>query len=237
MVSRIRYNLRHTLGRSPALYLPLARLRHGDKSFSRAVRPQTEIVIEGFPRSANTFAVAAFRRAQPKHVEIAHHLHLAVQVLYAIKHNIPALVLIREPEPAMLSYMLLPSYPSSSPRHALSEYVRFYETLEPYRDRFVLADFHEVVQDFGSVIQRINRRYGTDFQIFKHTSENIDACFEEAESASRRQNEGQVSSRDVARPDAKRDQAKLAVRQRLHARHFQVELARAQSIYRRLTTR
>ena len=32
------------------------------------------LVIEGFPRSANTFAVVAFRQAQERYVPIAHHL-------------------------------------------------------------------------------------------------------------------------------------------------------------------
>ena len=50
----------------PSLALPIARRRHGVP-----VGPSTEVVIEGFPRSGTSFAVAAFRIAQRRPVEIA----------------------------------------------------------------------------------------------------------------------------------------------------------------------
>ena len=46
------------LSRYPRAYLFLARRRYG----SHVLGPDTDIVIEGFPRSANTFAVTAFER-------------------------------------------------------------------------------------------------------------------------------------------------------------------------------
>ena len=47
------------MAQHPLLALPAARLRgHGV-----VLSPRTEVVIEGYPRSANSFAVAAFRLA------------------------------------------------------------------------------------------------------------------------------------------------------------------------------
>jgi hypothetical protein len=86
----------------PSLTLPLARaLRRGE-----VVDARTDIVIEGFPASANTFAVAAFRLAQePRYMRIAHHTHVPAQVIEATRLGVPAILLIREPMQAVLSVM------------------------------------------------------------------------------------------------------------------------------------
>jgi hypothetical protein len=52
----------------------------------------TEIVIEGYPRSGNTFAVVAFRLAQGREIEIAHHLHAAAQIKRAARLDVPAFI-------------------------------------------------------------------------------------------------------------------------------------------------
>ena len=64
--------MRRVVGRYPALYLPWIRARR--KVLDKAVTSDTEIVIEGFPRSGNSFEVAAFRLAQPGEPRIAHQL-------------------------------------------------------------------------------------------------------------------------------------------------------------------
>ena len=48
-----------------------------------AERLHTELVIEAFPRSANTFATVAFQLSQPAPVRVAHHLHAPAQVTEA----------------------------------------------------------------------------------------------------------------------------------------------------------
>ncbi|HYT30505.1 MAG TPA: hypothetical protein VEN82_06985, partial [Actinomycetota bacterium] len=68
-LSRVLYEAKTVVARHPSLALPVARLRgHGV-----LVRPETDVLIEGYPRSANSFSVAAFGLAQPREVEIAHH--------------------------------------------------------------------------------------------------------------------------------------------------------------------
>jgi hypothetical protein len=56
-------------GKHPAAFYGLYRLARKDRA--RVVTPETELVIEGFPRSANTFARVAFNRAQKGKVRIA----------------------------------------------------------------------------------------------------------------------------------------------------------------------
>jgi hypothetical protein len=174
------------LARYPSLFLPLARARHGTGvgSGPKAVGKDTEIVIEGFPRSANSFAVAAFKLAQPQPVRIAHHLHFPGQVTAAVKMGIPTLVLIREPEEAVLTHlarMLELNYTYNVVKQASREYSRFsrfYSSILPHRQHFVSAKFESVTSKFDEVIRRVNERFRTNFVEFSHTESNVERCFE-----------------------------------------------------------
>jgi hypothetical protein len=167
---RLRFELKMLLGRYPRIYLPLVRRR----ARGEPVRSDTAIVIEGYPRSGNTFATAAFGIALDElphpHPVVAHHLHVPGQIIAAVRRRIPALVLIRRPEEAVLS--LVVQQPHLSIRQALRAYVRFYAPLVAHRNDFVLASFEEVVGDFGAVIARVNNRFGTSFPTFEDTEEN-----------------------------------------------------------------
>lgn len=72
-LTNLRFQARVTISHYPWLYFPIQRLRPQRRDL--VVARDTEIVIEGYPRSANTFAVAAFLLAQGRPVKIAHHLH------------------------------------------------------------------------------------------------------------------------------------------------------------------
>ena len=215
---RARYRLRSSLSKRPGLYLPLARARYGFAAGFEdpVVGPRTEVVIEGYPRSANGFAVSAFETAQPGPVRIAHHLHAAAQVIRAVRLGIPAIVLVRDPEAAILSRMFLRSYPYRSPGPAAEEYLGFYGPLMPLRDRLVVATFEEVTADFGAVVRRLNERCGTLFVPFEHTGENVARCFERIEANSRRLY-GVVREATVSRPSGERARTREALRERFRA--------------------
>ncbi len=161
--------------RSPALALFLSRLGR----YGHPLRHDTEIVIEGFPRSGNTFAVAAFRRAQQRPVHLAHHLHAPGHVIVALRRGVPTLVVIRHPDEAVPEFSV--SKPNLSVRAILRGYIRFYEPLLPHRWGFVTASFEDVLSDFTSVIRRINERFGTAFDEFEATQSNLDAVHTDVE--------------------------------------------------------
>jgi hypothetical protein len=168
------------------------------------------MVIESFPRSASSLAVCAFESSQPSKPRVAHHVHAPAQVIAAARAGIPALVLIREPEEAVLSLVLRQRWMRL--RDALLGFIRFYEPLIPYRDGFVLATFEEVVSDFGPVIDRINDRFGTTFHRFEHTPENIRGCLERIEQRARRNWSAAELERVVARPSETRHRLKDQLR-------------------------
>jgi hypothetical protein len=171
---RLKWDLRSYLAQFPSVYLPLIRLQ--GKVHQVVVDHQAAMVIDGYPRSGNTFALIAFNLAQPAKLRVGHHLHAPAQVIRSVEENIPTLVLIRQPVDAIISFLLYERFPSI--QQALRDYIRYYTRIMPYAEGFVIARFEEVIEDFGQVIRRINSHFGTDFQIFDHTQENVDRCFE-----------------------------------------------------------
>ena len=129
----------------------------------RIVSPSTELVIDGFQGSANSFATAAFKFAQTKEVKLAHHLHSPAQIIQAIEQNIPVLLTIREPEGTVLS--LTSRWPHISVSQALRSYIAFYRKLEPYSEHYVVSNFEQTTQQLDLVVQKINQRFERNFDI------------------------------------------------------------------------
>jgi len=150
----------------PRPYLDFARRKYPGPS-PQVLGADTAVVIDGYTRSASTFAVYAFQVAQPSPVPMAHHLHAPAQLKEAARRGLPTLMVIREPRGAVLSQLV--REPGVDLLDALYAYRRFHLSLMACRDAFVVADFHEVTRDFGSVVRRMNARYGTSFGVFGGT--------------------------------------------------------------------
>ncbi len=227
-------------GRHPAVYFNLYRLlvaahlrTHNDRA--RAVTPDTQLVIEGFPRSGNSFARRAFVMAQNENFDksrIAHHLHVPAQVVQAARWQIPTLVLIRRPRDAVLSFAL---WDPISVDHALRYYRSFYETVEKYRDAYVLGLFEEITEDFGQVIKRINDKFGTTFSLFRHDEENVSKVFADMETYARNKFGETRWERKVHRPSAVKESMKREIEYDLANPKRAKLVAEAEAVYRRLT--
>jgi hypothetical protein len=171
-------------------------------------------VIEGFPRSANTFAVNAFQLAQPGPVRIAHHLHEPAHVLAAVGQGVPTVLLVRPPEDTIVSSIL--RKPALTIRGTADRYERFHGSLMPVAERLVVADFEQVTTDFGAVIRRLNGSYGTAFTPFDHTDENVARCFALIDSQSRARPGVQGGAdRVLARPTEAKGEQGRRIRERL----------------------
>ena len=78
-------------------------------------------------------------------MRMAHHLHAPAQLIAAAKAGLPTIVVIRDPEGAILSQAV--RKPGVALRDALWAYERFYSRLLPYRSSYVVADSKEVTTD------------------------------------------------------------------------------------------
>ena len=162
----------------------------------RIVTPRHDLVIEGYPRSANSFAVRAFLFDNGwQDVRIATHCHRAAHVLLAVKWNIPTLILIRCPEKAVVSYLALSTQTGFFRlnrmtqkekmrwvKYRTNQYSHFYKTIQPYRDKYLLAEFQDVIDDFGQVIRRVNAKFSTNWLEFNSTENSVKKIFETSKS-------------------------------------------------------
>ena len=129
----------------------------------------TELVIEGFPRSANTFFVDAIKISlelmHAKPIKIAHHMHSIAQIKFGLKHNIPIVVLVRNPLDAISSYVIRNDI---SVKSGIEEYIYFYRYIHKVKDRIILAKFEEVIKNYAQIIEMINRKYDQNYPVLKN---------------------------------------------------------------------
>lgn len=189
----------------------------------------TAIVIDGFLRSGNTFSVAAFAVANGLDVPIARHLHGAPHILRGVRLGLPTVVLIRRPTEAVSSYLV--RRPTLTPRDALVEYQDFYRTAWRVRDGFVVGLFEDVVTNFGDVIERVNRRFHTDFIPYRPTPENEAAAFALVEEMNRRECRGEVVETHVGRPSQARTRRIAEIKQGMDEPRTAALLRQAEDVY------
>ena len=156
----------------PSVYMPLVGNRSKDVAGEfRGLNRETELLIDAFPRSANSFATFAFIQCQTKPVRLSHHLHAPASMIYAARNAVPALTILREPFAACTS--LLSYFPQLGVKQAFTDYVRYYDAVHKYVDGIVVVKFETVTRDMGTVIEAVNERFSTSFEVFAHNDENI----------------------------------------------------------------
>jgi hypothetical protein len=232
LVGRVLYEAKSIVAMYPSIAVPLARRRgvgHG-----RVFDSDTDIVIEGFPRSGNTFAIAAFRHAQDRDVRIANRVHAPGHAIAAVDAHLPVLVLIREPEEAVLGWVVYKG--NISIGQALRAYRRFYAPLLPHRRRLVVASFGQVITDFGAVIRRVNERFGTTFGEFEHTEENVQRLFEGMNAYVTAHRRPEEVERVIQRPSAERERMKDPLRAAYSGPRNRRARVRAEQLYQAFTS-
>lgn len=225
-MTSIRYSVRSVVSAHPTIYLPLVRRKYA--RLDRIVRAETELVIDGFERSGNWFAVAAFLQAQRRPRRLAHHLHAPAQVASAVRLGIPTILLVRNPEDAIASQMIRTD--GVQARQALVAWIRYHKHVLSLRDHVVVADFDRVTTDFGGVIDEVNVKFGTEFGRFESTPENVRRCFAWIEDLNR-ERYGTLVETAVARPSAVRNEMKLEVVRRVRGRGLQSRRDQALGLY------
>jgi hypothetical protein len=223
---QFKFEVRSLLARKPRLsllYQPFIwwgqyKARHAIDIRECRVDAQTELVIDGFQGSGNSFATVAFKRSQERPVRLAHHLHAPAQVIKAVQLGIPTLVTLREPAGAAVS--LVSRWPYVSVRQALRGYITFYQALEPHLGHVVLSPFVQTTQHLDEVIRTVNRRFDTDFTPFAYTEENMQALRSPEKLTSEREEQRKV--------------LKAQKREELQQPDCRALLDEANAVYRRL---
>ncbi len=223
-------HLRIEVGDHPIL-LPLV-LRVTEGGVERAVTPETELVVAGYPRSGNTFALTGIRRAQPRDVSTSSHIHTPSQVLRAVRLGRPTLLVVRDPVDAATS--LLIAAPYLRPGLALKEWIRFHERVLGVRAGCVVASFERVTTDLDGVVDDLNARFRTSFRRPGRDGPTSEAILADIEQDDARKRGGVASERHVPRPSSERDAMKAELRTAFRAERLGPLVDRAGALYREL---
>lgn len=243
--SSLRYRLRTKMAKNTFPYLAMKRREHYARIANTGKDPsidgicwapidsKTDIVIEGFPRSANTYAVVAFRFAQIRQYRVAYRLHAPIQLITACRRGVPAIALIRNPKDAVLSWAI--HRRDVTVMDALIGYEAFYSALLPYQSKLVVADFDDVTNHYDIIIQRANKKFGTNFQEFEQSEVNVKACFSIIDQYYSDSLGGTIPENVVARPSQERRELKKAFESEYHRPDIRERRNRAEEIYAILT--
>lgn len=221
--------MRRAFIRTPYLW-DAAMLARADKR-STLARRDSALVIEGFPRSGNTFSVAAFTVANGRTLHVGRHLHGAPHLIRGVRLGVPTVMLVRRPSDAVISFLV--RWPDLAPEQALVEYLDFYRTAWRVRDQVVVALFETVVSDFGVVIDSVNQRFGTTFARFEPTPDNRESAFALVEEMNREECGGELRETHVGRPSGERASGRHLVEEALRSARAQALLAQADELFER----
>jgi len=229
-----RFRVRQYTARYPWMFFSLYQLSPHNRKLM--VTRKTRITIEGYPRSANTYAVYAFKYVNDlQWNQVGHHLHVQAQIIRSVKYKIPVILLIRNPLEAVRSLVVRHDFIPVS--EALEDYARFYEDLYRLKDGFVVANFEDVIENFGNITVQLNVKFSCNFNVFPDQDEQAKASvFDEIDKRNRLLDKGKVTH--LYRPDKNKDSLKNAVelqenselyRRALHIYQKYIILAREQA--------
>ena len=175
--------------RFPRVYLSALRLkRTGHWSRKWIVDTRSDLVIEGYPRSANSFLLSAVHLIHGRRLRVATHLHVSSQVEAAVRLGVPTIVMLREPLDAARSLKALgcqcnperlDSFLKRPLWFFLEEYCRFYGRCREFREGFVIAPFDEVIERITPVFERVNAEFGPLLEARELTEDEKQRVFEE----------------------------------------------------------
>lgn len=142
------------------------------------------------------------------------------------------MVLIRNPEDAVLSFVVRDPIAMDQ---ALKHYIAFYETVAGHRNAFILEIFEEVTSDYGSVIKRVNAKFGTAFLPFRNNEKSVGEVFARMQRNYKKRNVETFLEVKISRPSTAREEMKRRIEPELHRAGHEGLVSEAKAVYRCLT--
>tara|TARA_B100001093_G_scaffold479610_1_gene508750 strand:+ start:3358 stop:4014 length:657 start_codon:yes stop_codon:yes gene_type:complete len=146
----------------------------GKRKETKIARKYFDLIIDGFPRSANSYTTRLFKQLEPRY-HIGHHLHSVSHIIYGLKKSIPSIVLIRNPKDAIISLAALDIIEcysgetkkflrENSLKWIIKKYIRFYKPLTNHVDKFLLVDFEVIINCPIRIIKAFNNKFNLNFE-------------------------------------------------------------------------
>jgi hypothetical protein len=217
---------RAALERFPGLYIRIARRRTPAR---QGVDASTDLLIEGFPRSGNSFLVSWIAKANPG-LRIASHMHSIAHVHAALRRRLPVVVVIREPEAALASLAL---FDRQRPiEQHIERYRRFHVGVLAVYDEVLVSPFAISTAQPERVVEALRPTMAQD--LVATPPGGVDEVMAEVDRRTVHFN-GVFDASRVARPTAARSTANERVRGLLRTRHSEA-LADLEALHDRLAS-
>lgn len=190
------------------------------------IRTNCDIVIDGYPRSANTFTAVYWKYTQP-HLRLADHTHHPTCAISALQNDIPVLFLIRNPKDCVSSWVVYTGLPF---RTMLLHYIDYHRTLLPYLERLYIVPFDTAITRPKQVIADISARY----KIHSNMDFDEKVILEKVEAhlaAANNQNEGSFNHTQSHLPSERRELLKHATREKFAKLLESDDYKEAESLY------
>jgi hypothetical protein len=116
---------------------------------SRYFDASADLCIDGFPRSANSYAVNLIKSVNPD-LNIIHHVHSSAILWKSVKNGIPTFALIRNPVDAIVSEYIRSKYSQGEEPYVqglLKRYHQYYDAVEKLLNSITVFSFETVTKN------------------------------------------------------------------------------------------
>ena len=138
--------------------------------FRRTTNSDSQLCLEGYQRSGNSYLYMCLSISNPL-IRVGHHIHGIAHVRYALKRQIPVVVLIREPAASLASLLTWDNRLLLG--IALGSYIRFHRQLKKLKSEVLIINFVELITDVDAVIRKINKRYELELDCLNLTEAQL----------------------------------------------------------------
>lgn len=171
-----RFNIKFFLMKNfPRIVHIISKIKYPHTTFSSS----TEITMDGFQRSGNSFATYQFIN-ENKDLNIAHHRHINTQIIFSAENNIPTIVFIRDPIDTIISAFFVQESAISF-EIIIKSWINFYEPIMRYKNKIVVSNFDSTINNFDKIINQLNIKYDSKFvapktnnQTYKNYNKHIE---------------------------------------------------------------
>ena len=174
-----------------------------------------DLVICGYPRSANTYLTVIFEnkiKEDNLKINLKTHDHSTEMLAYCCRYMVPCVVPIRDPVQAILSAFIY--FKGEKKLKDLANwYKSFYLYAEKNKNSFLFVSFETAINNPNAVIEHINKRLGEKFSLLDNIqNENIKIFSSMNEHSTEIAKRNAVNHiREIGFPNPEREKLKLEV--------------------------
>lgn len=202
--------------RSPALWSSYVTVSFPPRRF-RSTRdqmclPSHDLLLDGYPRSANSY-VFNFVRRFVDDVRCVHHSHASATLKMADRFDVPSFVLLRDPLDAVTSNVIRSG---GNLAYHEAHYEQYYRCVADELDDVTVIPFETATQDPVTVLNTVETELGLPpSDPSPERIEEVNRSIEDHLEHIAQQTHGEDAAETKAVPDERRDRQKARVRAEL----------------------